>query len=87
MRISLQVDLDMAQLRGGVIIPEISLYCVLQYLAGGSYTDIFLLVYPKHCSTMLMEDDVCHCPMQKPTNYVAGYERIGCAECGRFLLH
>ena len=31
----------MAQLRGGVIIPEISLYCMLRYLASGSYTDFF----------------------------------------------
>ena len=52
-RTSLEVDSDMAQLRGGVIILEISLYCTLCYLAGGSYMDIFLLVYPKHHSTVL----------------------------------
>ena len=33
----------MAQLRGGVIIPEILLYCTLRYLASGSYTDIFVV--------------------------------------------
>ena len=33
----------MAQLQGGVIIPEISLYCTLHYLASGSYTDIFVV--------------------------------------------
>ena len=44
-RKSLEVDSAMAQLRGGVIIPEIALYCTLCYLAGGSYTDIFLLVF------------------------------------------
>ena len=43
----------MVQLRGGVIIPEIALYCTLRYLAGGSYTDIFLLVYPNLHSTVL----------------------------------
>ena len=41
-RKSLKVDSAMAQLRGGLIIPEIALYCTLRYLAGGSYTDIFL---------------------------------------------
>ena len=52
-RTSLEVDSAMAQLQGGVIILEILLYCTLRYLAGGSYTDIFLLVYPNHCSTVL----------------------------------
>ena len=42
-RPSLEVDTAMADLRGGVIIPEISLYCTLRYIAGGSYTDIFFL--------------------------------------------
>jgi hypothetical protein len=36
----LEVDEDMASLRGGVIMPEIALYCTLRYLAGGSYLDI-----------------------------------------------
>ena len=40
---SLEVDSAMVQLRGGVIIPEIALYCTLCYLAGGSYTDIFFV--------------------------------------------
>ena len=44
----------MAWLRGGEIILEILLYCMLHYLAGGSYTDIFfLLVYQVHHSTVL----------------------------------
>ena len=42
-RQSLEVDSAMAQLRGGVIIPEIVLYCTLRYIAGGSYTDIFFV--------------------------------------------
>ena len=42
-RKSLEVDSAMAQLRGGVIIPEIVLYCTLCYLAGGSYMDIFVV--------------------------------------------
>ena len=42
-RTSLKVDSDMAQLQGGVIILEISLYCALCYLASGSYTDIFVV--------------------------------------------
>ena len=42
-RKSLKVDSAMAQLRGGVIIPEIVLYCTLHYLASGSYTDIFFV--------------------------------------------
>ena len=36
----IEVDDDMASLRGGKIIPEIHLYCTLRYLAGGSYSDI-----------------------------------------------
>ena len=40
-RQSLEVDTAMAQLRGGVNIPEIVLYCTLRYIAGGLYTDIF----------------------------------------------
>ena len=40
-RQSLEVDSAMAQLRDGVIIPEIVLYCTLRYIAGGSFTDIF----------------------------------------------
>ena len=43
-RQSLKVDSDMAWLHGGEIIPGILLYCMLHYLAGGSYTDIFFLV-------------------------------------------
>ena len=46
-RTSLEVDSDMAQLQGGVIILEISLYCMLCYLAGGSYTNIFFVVISK----------------------------------------
>ena len=42
-RTSLEVDSAMAQLQGGVIIPEISLYCTLRYLASGSYMDIFFV--------------------------------------------
>jgi hypothetical protein len=33
-------DQKMADLRGGVIIPELRLYATLRYLAGGSYSDI-----------------------------------------------
>ena len=40
---SLEVDTAMAELQGGVIIPEIALYCTLRYITGGSYTDIFCL--------------------------------------------
>jgi DDE superfamily endonuclease len=36
----LQVHELCADMRGGVIIPEICLYCTLRYLAGGSYLDI-----------------------------------------------
>ena len=43
-RESLEVDSNMAWLQGGEIIPEILLYCMLRYLAGGSYTDIFFFV-------------------------------------------
>jgi hypothetical protein len=39
-RDSLLVDSDMASLCGGVIVPEIQLYCTLWYIAGGSYSDI-----------------------------------------------
>ena len=34
----------MASLCGGAIIPELCVYITLQYLAGGSYMDIFFLV-------------------------------------------
>ena len=34
----------MASLHGGAIIPELCVYITLQYLAGGSYTDIFFLI-------------------------------------------
>lgn len=44
----IQKDLEaneaMASLRGGVIIPEIRLYCTLRWLAGGSYSDIYLFM-------------------------------------------
>ena len=43
-RESLKVDSNMAQLQGGEIILEISLYCTLCYLAEGSYTNIFFFV-------------------------------------------
>ena len=43
-RESLEVDSDMAWLQGGEIILEILLYCMLHYLAGGSYTNIFFFV-------------------------------------------
>ena len=38
------VEQEMASLQGGAIIPELCVYATLQYLAGGSYTDIFYLV-------------------------------------------
>ena len=41
---SLLVDQEMASLCGGAIIPELCVYITLQYLAGGSYTDIFFLI-------------------------------------------
>ena len=39
-RKDLEVDTEMAELRGGAILPEICLYVCLRYLAGGSYSDI-----------------------------------------------
>ena len=38
------VEQEMASLQGSAIIPELCVYATLQYLAGGSYTDIFYLV-------------------------------------------
>ena len=38
------INEEMASLCGGAIIPELCVYITLQYLAGGSYTDIFFLV-------------------------------------------
>ena len=70
-RSSLKVDMAMAELRGGVIIPEISLYCTLRYLAGGSYMDIVLLVYPNLHSTMLYGRQCM------PLSNVKGYELCG----------
>jgi hypothetical protein len=37
------VDNERANSRGGAILPEICLYVCLQYLAGGSYSDIWFL--------------------------------------------
>ena len=63
-RSSLEVDSAMAQLRDGVIIPEIALYCMLRYLASGSYSDIsfgwYIQTFVLPCC---MEDNVRHCPM------------------------
>lgn len=39
-RLDLQVNLKMAGLRGGAILPEVCLYLCLRFLAGGSYSDI-----------------------------------------------
>jgi DDE superfamily endonuclease len=39
-RNDLQVNIKMAGLRGGAILPEICLYLCLRFLAGGSYSDI-----------------------------------------------
>jgi hypothetical protein len=36
----LLVNSEMASLCGGAILPEIQLYCTLQHLAGGLYSDI-----------------------------------------------
>jgi hypothetical protein len=38
----LEVDNAMAALRGGAILPEICLYCLIRWMAGGSYSDIYL---------------------------------------------
>jgi hypothetical protein len=38
-----KVDPKMAQLRGGTIIPEVALYCMLRYITGGSYSDIYFM--------------------------------------------
>jgi hypothetical protein len=42
-RSDLEVDPKMAQLQGGAIIPEVVLYCTLQYLAGDCYSDIYFM--------------------------------------------
>jgi DDE superfamily endonuclease len=39
----LEVDPKMAQLQGGAIIPEGALYCMLLYIPGGSYSDIYFM--------------------------------------------
>ena len=39
-RLRISVNYTMAEYRGGAIIPEIRLYSVLRWLAGGSYSDI-----------------------------------------------
>jgi hypothetical protein len=33
----------MAYLQGGVILPEVALYCTLCYIAGGSYSDVYFM--------------------------------------------
>ena len=39
-RKDLEADTEMAELRGGAILPEICMHVCLCYLAGGSYSDI-----------------------------------------------
>ena len=39
-RHDLEVDASRARCRGGIILPELCLYCTLRYCAGGSYSDI-----------------------------------------------
>jgi hypothetical protein len=41
---SLAIDERMAWLHGGPILPELRLYCALRWLAGGSYSDIYMYV-------------------------------------------
>ena len=36
----LEVDPSRARCQGGIILPELCLYCTLQYCGGGSYSDI-----------------------------------------------
>lgn len=43
-REDLEVDTEMAAKRGGAIVPELCLYCTLRWLAGGSYSDIYMFV-------------------------------------------
>ena len=51
---ALQVDEAKAASRGGMIIPELCLYCMLCYLAGASYLDVIvLLAFPLLHSTGL----------------------------------
>jgi hypothetical protein len=39
----LKVNPKMANLQGGAIILEVALYCTLQFIAGGSYSDIYFM--------------------------------------------
>jgi hypothetical protein len=41
-RDKLEADHSQAARRGGVIMPEIRLYCTIRWLGGGSYTDIYM---------------------------------------------
>jgi len=41
-RQDLEVDMLQAARRGGAILPELCLYCTLRWLAGGSYSDIYM---------------------------------------------
>jgi hypothetical protein len=43
-RDKLEADHNQAARRGGIIMPEIRLYCNLRWLGGGSYTDICIFV-------------------------------------------
>ena len=54
---SLLVDQEMASLCGGAIIPELCVYITLQYLAGGSYMDIFFLIGISKKNLCTMEDN------------------------------
>jgi hypothetical protein len=40
----LAIDERMAWLHGGPILPELHLYYMLRWLAGGSYSDIYMYV-------------------------------------------
>jgi hypothetical protein len=43
-RDDLEVDHNMALLRGGVILPELRLYCTIRWLSGGAHSDICMYV-------------------------------------------
>jgi hypothetical protein len=42
-RAKLEVDIAKAEGKGGPILPELSLFCTLRWLAGGSYLDIYAI--------------------------------------------
>jgi hypothetical protein len=61
------VDSDMASLCGGIVVPEIQLYCTLWYIAGGPYSGIkFFTGISAACFYIVVWRTICAIVQCKP---------------------